>query len=128
MFNVKLAKSIMENEEGMNHLWIQLFPDVETKNAEIDVQLPDGIHRLHNLNGYVENESKHILLDLTKDKDVLIELFTQDPITYGTATIVITLIVGKNELIQKIPIYLVTDDEMEGLVVNQKKLLNVLKN
>jgi hypothetical protein len=118
----------MENEEGMNHLWIQLFPDVETKNAEIDVQLPDGIHRLHNLNGYVENESKHILLDLTKDKDVLIELFTQDPITYGTATIVITLIVGKNELIQKIPIYLVTDDEMEGLVVNQKKLLNVLKN
>lgn len=27
MLDLKLAKSRMENEEGMNHLWIQLFRD-----------------------------------------------------------------------------------------------------
>lgn len=30
MLEIKLAKSMMENEEGMNHLWIQIFRDEES--------------------------------------------------------------------------------------------------
>ncbi|HEY2493539.1 MAG TPA: hypothetical protein VGI33_11580 [Paenibacillus sp.] len=111
----------MENEEGMNHLWIQFFWDdtFVPINAEIRVQLPNGVYRLHNLNGYDENEFRHILLDLSKDKDVLIEFFTQDAITCGEAIIIVTLSSGDYEQIQEIPIHLVSDQEMDLLDIDE---------
>lgn len=120
----------------MNHLWIQFFPDDTTiaKNAEMHVQLPDGIYRSLNLNGYVENESKCILIDLSKDKDVLIEIFTYDAIACGKATIIVTLNIGQNELIKEIPIHLASDEEIDAYDINEqvierlKELSNTAEN
>jgi hypothetical protein len=43
----RLAKTIMENEEGLNHLWIQFSHDLfDYKVLQIKVKLPDGIYRL----------------------------------------------------------------------------------
>lgn len=120
----------------MNHLWIQFFPDDTTiaKNAEMHIQLPDGIYRSHNLNGYVENESKCIFIDLSKDKDVLIEIFTNDAIPCGKATIIVTLNIGQNEHIKEVPIHLASDEEMDAIEINEqvierlKELCNPAEN
>ncbi|QWU14880.1 hypothetical protein SAMN04487895_10954 [Paenibacillus sophorae] len=128
---VKLAKSMMENKEGMNHLWIQIFRDEATasEKMEIHIQLPDGIYRSCNLNGYAENERKQIVLD-SKDKDVLIEIFTQEAIACGEMTISVTLFSCENTITQEIPIQLVSEDEMDLVEIDEqvveriKKLVN----
>ncbi|MCQ6561203.1 hypothetical protein [Paenibacillus mendelii] len=121
---VKLAKSIMENEEGMNHLWIQFTEAVHARatSAELHVQLPDGIYRSRNLNGYVENESQQsIALDLSKDTDILIEVFTQEALDCGEAIITVTLRIGENTSItQEIPLHLANEDEMDELLLDEQ--------
>ena len=79
MLDIKLAKSKKGNEEGMNHLWVQLFRDEKSQNSEIQIRLPKGIYRSNNFNGLVENEREHIVVDAF-DQDVIIEIFTQDAI------------------------------------------------
>lgn len=43
MLDIKLAKSKMENEEGMNHLWVQLFQDEKCQKSEIQIRLPKDL-------------------------------------------------------------------------------------
>lgn len=89
---VKLAKSFLEHEEGLNHLWIQLAAVGDVRKARIQLALPAGIHRLPNLNGYAEDQEAQILLDNPKQStDLLIEIFTREPISCGEKTIQITL-------------------------------------
>lgn len=93
MIKVLLAKSAIENEEGMNHLWIQLAPAAgSVKNARIQVSLPSGIHRLRNLSGFDEEQTGEILIiNPQVINDVVIEIFTREPITYGEKTITVAL-------------------------------------
>lgn len=37
MINLRLAKSIMEQEDGMNHLWIQLLPADFSSNEKVEI-------------------------------------------------------------------------------------------
>ncbi|QYR21302.1 hypothetical protein KZ483_27080 [Paenibacillus sp. sptzw28] len=80
MITVKLEKSVMENEEGINHIWIQYqqFPGAEgITGVRISLQLPEGMHRLPNMNGYPENEFGAIEMGSPiKGSDVLIEVYT----------------------------------------------------
>jgi hypothetical protein len=81
MIRVKLAKSVMENEEGMNHLWVQLSPIGEVQDAKIQIFMPTGVHRHLNLNGIREMESGEIAInDPLKEVNILIEIFTREPI------------------------------------------------
>lgn len=133
-FNLRLAKSIMEQEDGMNHLWIQLFlADFSTtEKAEIGIQLPSGLYRTPNLNGYEETESKGIFLDLSQDKDVLFELYTQSAVSCGEAPILISIkyLDSRNrrkELSKEIVIRFVSEEEMDALEIDQMVIERVLE-
>jgi len=121
MLEIKLAKSMMENEEGMNHLWIQIFRDEESvpQKTQMEIQLPNGIYRSCNLNGYTENDRKQILLD-SKDKEVMIEIFTQDAIACGEVTICVTLLSREKTITREIPIRLVCEDEMDLVEIDEQ--------
>lgn len=114
MLDIKLAKSKMENEEGMNHLWIQLFRDekVESQKSEIQIRLPKGIYRSPNLNGYVENEREHIAVE-ARDQDVIVEIYTQDAIPCGEMTIAVSLLTAGTTISKEISIQVVEENEMD---------------
>ncbi|MFC5470872.1 hypothetical protein ACFPPD_19475 [Cohnella suwonensis] len=121
MLDIKLAKSKMENEEGMNHLWVQLLRDekVESQKSEIQIRLPKGIYRSHNLNGFVENEREHIVVDAL-DQDVIIEIFTQDAIQCGEMTIVVCLLTAATTVSREISIQVVEEDEMDMVEIDEQ--------
>ncbi|AIQ62570.1 hypothetical protein PSTEL_05105 [Paenibacillus stellifer] len=121
MLDIKLAKSKMENEEGMNHLWIQLLQDEKTQpqKSEIQIRLPKGIYRSNNLNGFVENEREHIVVD-APDQDVIVEIFTQDAIQCGEMTIVVSLLTAETTVSQEISIQIVEEDEMDRVEIDEQ--------
>lgn len=139
MIRVKLAKSAMEHEEGMNHLWIQLDPIGDVQNAKIQIKLPAGVHRHLNLNGFTEMESGEIIIDdpLTV-VNVLIEIFTREPIRLGEKTIIIALTYRVKEgypsrIEHFFPLNIVDEDEIDNVsideeVVNKLKLLKQYDN
>lgn len=91
---LKVAKSVMEKEEGMNHLWVQLDSPtilVGAEKAELTIDLPNGLYRAPNLNGHVESAANEILLDLSLERDVLVELYTEAAVDYDEARIVVAL-------------------------------------
>ncbi|TXK85260.1 hypothetical protein [Paenibacillus sp. N3.4] len=92
MIKARLAKSILEHEEGMNHLWIQFASIGEVKNAQIKIVLPAGVHRAPNLSHYKENGLGDILIaEPQLSHDILIEFFTCEPVSCGKETISIIL-------------------------------------
>ncbi len=132
MINLRLAKSIMEREEGMNHLWIQLSPWDSSLHdkAKLRIALPDGLFRTPNLNRYEENDSIGILLDLSKDQDVLFELYTQSAVDCGKASIKVVLNYKDNHnnrkaLSQEVSIQFVNEDEMDSLEIDEQVIERV---
>jgi hypothetical protein len=126
MLNIKLAKSKMENEEGMNHLWVQLPWDkkAQPQKSEIQIQLPKGIYRSNNLNGFVENERGHIVV-AAPDQDVIIEIFTQDAIQCGEMTIVVSLLTGETTVSREISLQVVEEDEMDRVEIDEQVIERV---
>lgn len=118
MVDIQLAKSKMENEEGMNHLWIQLHPEDLLQTSEIKIQLPKGIYRSKNLNGLIENEQGHIITDAS-GQDMIIEIFTQAAIPCGEMTIVVSLLTSEAAVHQDISIQVVPEEEMDTAEINQ---------
>lgn len=84
MMQVHLAKSALENEEGINVLWIQLAPLPQARKASVQLHLPPGIHRSRNLND-MEEDSGGILSipEPQAAADLFIEIFTREPIACG---------------------------------------------
>jgi hypothetical protein len=121
MLDIKLAKSKMENEEGMNHLLVQILQDekVGSHKSEIQIRLPKGIYRSQNLNGLVENEREHIEVD-GFNQEILLEIFTQDAINCGDMTIVVNLISCETTLSKEISIKIVEEDEMDMVEINEQ--------
>ncbi|MCR8645898.1 hypothetical protein NV379_24975 [Paenibacillus sp. N1-5-1-14] len=88
MIKVRHAKTTIENEEGMNHLWIQIAPIGQVDNVRIQISLPIGIHRTRNLNGFDEDSTGEIsILNPRIANDIYIEIFTREPVTCGEKTI-----------------------------------------
>jgi hypothetical protein len=124
MIKAKLAKSRMEHEEGMNHLWIQMN-DLDAQSL-VDVRviiiLPQGVERLQNLNGYGEDSSGGIWLgDIVDAQELLIEIYTKNPVPCGNENIVIELFCKESKKFEYVlPLLLVTEEEMEGLVIDEE--------
>jgi ATP-dependent Clp protease protease subunit len=121
MLEIKLAKPKMENQEGMNHLWVRLFRNekAESQESEIQIRLPKGIYRSRNLNGFVENEREHIVVG-PLDRDVIIEIFTQDAIPCGEMTIVVSLLTAETTFSNEISIDVVEEDEMDMVEIDEQ--------
>jgi len=126
MLDLKLAKTRMENEEGMNHLWVRLDRDetVETQKSEIQIRLPKGLYRSPNLNGYVEDEREHIVVE-AHDQDVIVEIFTQDAIPCGEMTIAVSLLTAGTTVIKEISLQVVEEDEMDSVEIDEQVVQRV---
>ncbi len=83
-------KHIVEKEEGMNHLCITFErSQVKVTNITIDIQLPEGLFKTTNLNGYRENRQGQIEVKHIDDEPLLIELYTEETVLYPQAEIAV---------------------------------------
>jgi ATP-dependent Clp protease protease subunit len=127
-----IAKSIMENEEGMNHLLIEI-PPLDVQEAEVQIILPDGMFRTQNLTGYKEGESGSILIDHRTKwmQHLLIELYTKEKLNFEQATVNAVLTLkskdGTTQFKDAVTVTLADEDNMEDLVVDEN-VITFLKN
>jgi hypothetical protein len=92
IIKTRFTKSIIENEEGMNHLWIQLPPSGQVEDVRLHVSLPPGIHRLHNQTGYEENDIQEMIIPNPQiENNIVLELFTRDSIKCGERSIIVSV-------------------------------------
>lgn len=138
MMKIKLAKSLMENEEGTNHLWIKIptIDPLTAKHIQISIRLPKGVYRLNNLNGYYENKYGTIFIDdFSKEHDLIVEIFTQEQISCKEGIISVDLKYKDNQVQEGkishcIHLSFVSEDEMDYVVIDEevtdrvKQLLN----
>ncbi|WP_163857671.1 hypothetical protein [Paenibacillus elgii] len=127
MIVARLAKQAMEHEEGMNHLWVRFeLPRAGSiADVRLTVDLPEGVHRSPNLNGYPETDRGAILLgDSPEDYDVILELHTEEAAARGRAEIGIAVEYkdGETEVraIQGISLELKAEDETEDWPVDEE--------
>ncbi|GMK43181.1 hypothetical protein PghCCS26_03080 [Paenibacillus glycanilyticus] len=121
----RLAKSMMENEEGLNHLWIRLAEgdQSEITDIQINVGMPEGIFRLPNLNHHKEDEAGTIVL--AKTDDLMLEIYTTNQIACGDHAITVDIVFmdwQKHRCMQSvsIPIRVVLADEMETVEIDDE--------
>ncbi|ACT02290.1 hypothetical protein [Paenibacillus sp. JDR-2] len=121
----KLAKSMMENEEGLNHLWIRLAEadQSEITDIQINVGMPEGISRLPNLNNHNEDEAGTIVL--TKTDDLMMEIYTTNTIVCGDQAITVDIVYmdwqkQRSMKSVSIPIKVVLADEMETVEIDEE--------
>jgi len=121
MLELKLAKSMMENEEGMNHLWIRLLDDeiVTVQAYELQIDLPEGMYRSPNLNGFIENELEHVIVDAPHEA-VILEIFTQNAIPCGEKTITVHLCSAKSTITEAISLLIVEEEEMGTVEIDEQ--------
>lgn len=133
MMKTSIAKSKMENEEGMNHLLIEISP-LDVQEAEVHIILPDGIFRTLNLMGYNEGESGSIRIDHhTKwTQHLLIELYTKQKLNFEQATLDTVLFLKAKDgtttqLKNAVVLTLADEENMEGVVIDDNVIM-FLKN
>ena len=121
MLELRLAKSKMENEEGMNHLWIRLETGSlrPTQPSEMVIRLPEGLYRSYNLNGLKESGQEHIMLDAYTE-DVMIELYTREAIPCGEATITVSVRTAGDTIEREIGLRIVEADEMDEAEIDEQ--------
>ncbi|QTH45192.1 hypothetical protein J4772_12730 [Cohnella sp. LGH] len=135
MLRLRLAKSMMEREEGMNHLWIQLLPKENStvEKAEVRFQMPTGLYRSPNLNGHEESESGGILIDwAAHNNDVLLELYTQTAIRSDESFIIVTVSFKDSEdrwieISEMIVVRFVAEEEMEETLELDQQVIKRVK-
>lgn len=133
MLDIRLAKSMLENEEGMNHLEIQISPTSSylLKDARLFIHLPVGVYRLENLNTFYEDSNGVIVLDNVSCKqNIIVELYTQELIECEETKISVDLSYKdhKNNVIsisESIPLYIVNEEEMEEVTLNEEVIDNI---
>ncbi|MCW9132781.1 hypothetical protein OF830_17930 [Bacillus paramycoides] len=129
---IKLAKSMIENEEGTNHVLIEIPDSLSYVSANIAISLPSGLSRSKNENGFYEDEFATIFIDNISGKlQLLIELFTEEPVSCGKEMIVVNLTYKDKEgqethINESIPLLIVHEDEMDELIVD-KEVIDLVK-
>lgn len=92
MIHIRFAKSAIEQEEGMNHLWLHIALPGGVQNARLQLILPAGLHRSPNLNGAVEDSSGRIWINDTQSvTDLYVEIFTREPVPCGEYSLAVEL-------------------------------------
>lgn len=133
MIKTSIAKSKMENEEGMNHLLIEI-PPLDVQEAQVSIVLPSGIFRIQNLNGYIENESGSIFIDnRTKwTQQLLIEIYTKEVLHFGIEIIGIVLALKENDkttrkITDSVEVIIADEDDVDTMVIDEN-VITFLKN
>ncbi|MEK3714497.1 hypothetical protein [Paenibacillus sp. FSL R7-0333] len=117
MIHIRFAKSAIEQEEGMNHLWLHIALPGGVQNARLQLILPAGLHRSPNLNGAVEDSSGRIWIDDTQSvTDLYVEIFTREPVPCGEYSLAVELsYTGRDgtgtNVKQVIPLKVVSEEE-----------------
>lgn len=126
MINVLFAKSAIENEEGMNHLWIQLPPAARSVlNTRINILLPSGIHRLRNLSQLDEEQTGEIVIPHPElIHDVILEIFTREPISCGEKTLSVAFCSTNEDgtvtrVEHFVPLHVVPEEEIDHIQINE---------
>jgi hypothetical protein len=126
MIKTRFTKSVMENEEGMNHLCIQVTPIGHVENFRIQITLPTGIHRLTNLSTYLETDFQEIeIANPLIENNVVVEMFTRDPIMCGEKTIIVLVTYKEKDdkhtrVEHYVPIRVVSEEEIDSLIIDQE--------
>lgn len=125
MIKTRFTKSVMENEEGMNHLWIQLLPINHAEDVRIEITLASGVHRLNNLSGYDETDIQEIVIpNPSIENNIIVEIFTKNPVTVGEKTIIIAVTYSEKELPIRVEhdvlLRVVSEEEMDSLIVDEE--------
>ncbi|MNO36522.1 hypothetical protein D3C76_265910 [compost metagenome] len=88
----RFAKSFLEHEEGINHLWIKLEPLAGVKRAAVKLQLPKGIFWTEDAGVYpIDADSQIILESAHSPSELLLEIYTLQPIGCGPAELIFTV-------------------------------------
>jgi hypothetical protein len=128
MIKSRFTKPIMENEEGMNHLWIQIARIGPVNHVRVQICLPNGLYRQNNLSGFPETETKEIQISNPLiTNDIVIELYTREPVMSGEKTIIIAVtyygIEGKlNRVEHYVPLKIVPEEEIDDVQVDEEVL------
>ncbi|BBI35434.1 hypothetical protein [Cohnella abietis] len=130
MISVRLAKSQLENEEGMNHLWIHLEAIGQVENARIRINLPQGIYRRRNLSHFHEDDSGEIIIyEPSTPDDIYMEIFTSEAIKCERTTIELTLFYTENgapnQVQQCVTLDVVDENEMNNVVVDEEVVTRI---
>ncbi|MEK4516828.1 hypothetical protein NSS64_16190 [Paenibacillus sp. FSL H8-0122] len=126
MIHIRFAKSAMENEEGMNHLWLQIAPPGGVQNVRLQLILPAGLHRFPNLNGTVEDSSGRMWINDTQSvTDLYVEIFTREPVPCGEYSLAVELSYTDRDgtgtsVKQVIPLKVVSEEESEEIRTNEE--------
>ncbi|WP_188994129.1 hypothetical protein [Paenibacillus nasutitermitis] len=113
----------MENEEGLNHLWVEIM-DSAVCDVRIHIDLPEGLLRLPNLTGHEESDSGTIFLDgPLKERDVLVEFFTEEAVTPGRCEIIVVMDYRdahnrEQSMIRTVVLEWVEETQWEEIVIN----------
>jgi len=90
--NLGLAKSKLENEEGLNYLRIAWNSFGPAGKAFLRIELPSGVKRKPNLSGFEEDADGRIFIHEPDAADeLLIEIYTDEAVPAGRTTIVVEL-------------------------------------
>lgn len=121
MIQVRYAKSAMEQEEGMNHLWIQPNPPESAERMRVRIVLPPGLHRSRNLNMLEEDSSGEVMIpEPASAADLFIEVFTREPVACGEYRITVEMCYyeksGAATVIKQIyPLKVVSEEEADDI-------------
>lgn len=131
MIQIRFAKSLLENEEGINVLWIQLAPLPLARNACVQLHLPPGIHRSRNLNDMEEDSSGILSIpEPQAPADLFIEIYTREPIACGIYSLAVEVTYtdeagAATSMKHGIPLKVVSEEEAAELVTDPEVVRRV---
>jgi len=122
---LRLAKSKLENEEGLNCLLVGWKPFGPAKTASLTVALPTGVKRVPNPDGFEEEADGRIVIRRPDLPDELpIEIYTEEAAPIGRYKIAIELVyvdgaTARHAISAEIPLEIATEEDMVDLVVDK---------
>lgn len=92
VIEVRLAKAVLENEEGINHLWVHLESLGGGTEAALELLLPPGVYWDKEADGRPTDNLGRIVLD-EQDRayDLVLGIYTEQPISCSTTSLNIVL-------------------------------------
>ncbi|MDO3413013.1 hypothetical protein QWJ34_24835 [Saccharibacillus sp. CPCC 101409] len=121
MLELRWAKSKMENEEGLNYLWIRWDAEdtARDRSCELRIDLPDGLFRSPSRNPFAGNSHGYLKADAPA-RDAVLEVFTRHAISCGERMVTVSLISETRTLSRNIPIEFVGEDDMDGAAIDEE--------
>ncbi|PYI51903.1 hypothetical protein [Paenibacillus flagellatus] len=124
----KLAKSVMEHEEGLNYLWVRIEPLEASGPLRLYVKLPEGVRRRTIRTGFDETESGAIVIPAGRSQggaDVYVELYTVEPTECGDFDVIVTLAYTDStgracEIERRIPLRIMREEEIADPLVDEE--------